>query len=173
MTIRTVAASALLAVLPVAAVACSGEDSASTSTTTTTTTAVRNFAVATPQGQVSLSLDGKLPPGWPEDFPVPRSAEPAGSGSLGGTDSTVRVAVYTTTGSGQDTLDFYVDNPDLQVGPPSGAGSGQGFVGSADLLSPFAGGVTVLSRDGEGYLVVTLTEGDGGSDSTATSATSG
>ena len=82
--------------------ACSGEDTDATSSTTTTTTSAppRNFQVSTPDGQVSLSLDGQLPPGWPTDFPVPDGAEPAGSGSIGDAESTVRVGVFTTTETG-------------------------------------------------------------------------
>lgn len=166
----TVTALALAAaVVPLAS--CSSEDSASTSTTASTTTAStvpKNFQVSTPAGQVSLSLDGQLPPGWPEDFPLPDDAEPAGSGSLGDAEATVRVGVFTTTASGQDTLDVYANDEDLQTENPSLAGSGDRLVGSLDLVSPFAGSVTVLSRSGTTYLIVTLNDGAGGSASTTT-----
>lgn len=171
---RSSALLALLAAVPASLlVACSSDDAASTTTTTTTTTtAPRNFQVSTPQGQVSLSLDGELPPGWPQDFPVPDSAQAAGSGSLGGSDSAVRVAVFDTSESGQDTMDFYADNKDLETKSPSVAGAGENFVGSVELVSPWTGSVTVLSREGSGYLIVTLTgDGSGGTSSTTSSDT--
>ena len=81
----------------VAAAGCSSSSSSSTAGPATTaaspatTTAsptpkiwAKNFQVSTPNGQVSLSLDGQLPPNWPSQFPVPAGAKAAGSGSLGG-----------------------------------------------------------------------------------------
>lgn len=150
--------------------ACSGDDTATTSSTTTTTTsaAPRNFQVSTPDGQVSLSLDGQLPPGWPTDFPVPGGAEPAGSGSVGDAESTVRVGVFTTTEAGQATLEFYTDNTEVQTDNPAAAGSGDGLVASLDLVAPYEGSLTVLSRTGATYLIVVLNEDSPGSSGTTT-----
>lgn len=150
--------------------ACSGEDTDATSSTTTTTTSAppRNFQVSTPDGQVSLSLDGQLPPGWPTDFPVPDGAEPAGSGSIGDAESTVRVGVFTTTETGQATLDFYTDNSDVQTENPAAAGSGDRLVASLDLVAPYEGSLTVLSRTGTTYLIAVLNEDAPGSSSTTT-----
>lgn len=163
-----VAALAIVLVAGGAVAGCSSDDSSSADSTSTTTTteATKNFQVATPEGQVSLSLDGELPPGWPEDFPLPDGAEPAGSGSLGGSESTVRVGVFEVSGSGREVLDFYAGDDALETGEPSFVGSGEDLVGSIDLVSPYAGSVTVLSRDGVGYLVVGLT-GSGATETTA------
>lgn len=168
---RTLAALTAAAAALVPLGACSGDDSADTTTTASTTTASapKNFQVSTPDGQVSLALDGQLPPGWPEDFPLPDGADPAGSGSLGDGSSTVRVGVFATDASGQETLDFYSSNPDVQSENPSVAGAGDRLVGSLDLAAPQAGSITVLSRDGSTYLIVVLNDaGAAGSDSTTT-----
>ena len=77
MRIRWVSALAIFAIVLMAACGSSSKSSSST-----TTTVPRNFNVETPNGQVSLSLDGQLPPNWPSSFPVPSGATPAGSGSL-------------------------------------------------------------------------------------------
>jgi hypothetical protein len=165
--IVTTLAAASIAV-PVAA--CSNEDSTAESTTTTTTTSTppKNFQVSTPDGQVSLSLDGQLPPGWPTDFPLPDGADPAGSGSLGDGDGTVRVGVFTTTESGQDALAFYTDNKDVKTENPSAAGAGDRLVASVDLVSPVEGSLTVLSRSDTTYLVVVLNDSTSGSSSSTT-----
>lgn len=173
MKVRRLAITALIAPLALASAAvplgaCSTEDSATTSSTTTSTSTStpKNFQVSTPDGQVSLSLDGQLPPGWPEDFPLPEGSEPAGSGSVGDAGATVRVGVFTTSTSGQDTLDFYTDNTDVQTENPSVAGSGDRLVGSLDLVSPDPGSITVLSRSGSTYLIVSLNDGESASSTT-------
>lgn len=141
------------------AAACSSTDSTSTTTSTvpTTTADTKNFQVATPDGQVSLSLDGQLPPNWPAEFPVPRGASAAGSGSLGDSSSTTSVAVYSTTQSAPDVLDFYTGNSKLTTTAPSVIGSGSTFVGSVEITDPYTAGVTSVSRGEQTYLVITLT----------------
>ena len=79
MRIRSVSVLALSGIMLLAA--CGGDDSES-SANTTTTLSNTHLDVETPDGQVSLALNGKLPPGWPSDFPIPKGASPAGSGSL-------------------------------------------------------------------------------------------
>lgn len=165
---RFAIAIATVAVIAVPVAACSGDDTADTTTTTTTSAPPRNFQVSTPDGQVSLSLDGQLPPGWPSDFPVPDGAEPAGSGSIGDGESTVRVGVFTTTGAGQATLEFYTDNTEVQTENPAAAGSGDRLVASLDLVAPYEGSLTVLSRTGTTYLIVVLNEDAPGSSNTTT-----
>lgn len=143
-------------------VGCSGEtDAEDTSTSTTTVVASGSFEVATPDGQVSLSLDGDLPPGWPDDFPLPADTEPSGSGSLGDESSAVLVGVFTTTLSGPDAFSFYVEDDELELGAQTQAGKDDRFVGSAELVSPYEGSVTVLSREGSTYVVVLLGQGGG------------
>src|SRR4051794_32702828 len=101
--IATASAPAVIGLMAGATVGCSSSDTstpATTSTSTTTTTASnRTVAFDTPDGQVSVSLDGKLPPNWPTAFPVAPGATPAGSGSLGNSDKTVMVGVYSVSGS--------------------------------------------------------------------------
>lgn len=171
-----IAASTALASLVLAGAACSSNNSASTTTaaegatSTSSASLPQSFQVDTADGQVSLSLDGKLPPGWPKDFPVPASAQPAGSGSLGtSADSTLRVGVYTTSDSGDTVLDFYSNDPDLVTAGRKGAGLGDNFAGRIELTSPYTGSVTVVSRQGKTYLVVTLK----GEQPTATTSTTG
>lgn len=175
MRLRAIA-SAALACLVLAGAACSSNDTAATTTaageaaSTTSGSLPQSFQVATSDGQVSLSLDGKLPPGWPGDFPVPDSAEPAGSGSLGtSADSTVRVGVYTASESGDAVLDFYSNDPDLVTTGRKAAGLGENFAGHIELTSPYTGTVTVVSRQGKSYLVVTLK----GEQPTSTPSTTG
>ena len=120
----------------VAAAGCSSSSSstaspatttASPATTTATPTPARtaqNFQVSTPSGQVSLSLDGKLPPSWPSEFPVPSGAKVAGSGSLGGSSSATLVAAYTTSESAPDAFTFYKDNSKLTAWGQKSVGAG-------------------------------------------------
>lgn len=167
----------LTLVIVTGATACSdnSSDSASKTTTTrkeaTTTTRAKNFEVSTPDGQVSLSLDGKLPSGWPTSFPVPDKAEPAGSGSLAGSTSGYLVAVYTTTQSGKDTYDFYTGQTALQPTDQKSIGS-TSFLGTMKIASPDTGSITVTEVSGTTYIVVLLkTSGTSTSTTTATSTT--
>ena len=108
--------------------ACSSDGGDATTTTekvTTTSTAPKDLSVSTPEGDVSLSLDGKLPSDWPKDFPTPDRTEVAGSGSLAGNDSGVMVGVYTTKESGQDAFDFYAKDDSLQPTNSKSAGPRQ------------------------------------------------
>lgn len=169
MTIRLTAAAAAAA-LVLGAAACSSESATTTTTEpVSSTTRPQSFQVETPEGQVSLSLDGKLPLGWPGGFPVPESAEPAGSGSLGGSDKAVRVGVFTTNESGESTLDFYTQDQSLQTTGRHAAGVGENFVGRLTLTSPYTGSVNVASRQGSTYLVIVL-QGDTTASTTSTTA---
>jgi len=138
--------------------ACSSTTSTSPAATSSpaTTAATKNFQVSTPDGQVSLSLDGKLPPNWPSDFPVPRDATAVGSGSLGGSSSTTSVAVYSTSQSASDVLAFYTGNSKLTTASSSLIGSGSNLVGSVKITDPYTAGVTSLSRGDQTYLIITL-----------------
>ena len=152
-----------------AAAGCSGSSSstaspatttASPATTTATPTPARtaqNFQVSTPNGQVSLSLDGKLPPNWPGEFPVPSGATVAGSGSLGGSSSATLVGVYTTSESPSDAFAFYKDNSKLTTSGEKSVGAGAHFVGRAKITAPYTGSVTVVSHSGTTYIVIVLT----------------
>lgn len=153
----------------VAAAGCSSNGSSKASPATTaaspaTTTAsptpkitAKNFQVSTPDGQVSLSLDGQLPPKWPSQFPVPAGAKAAGSGSLGGSSSATLVAAYTTSESASDAFAFYKDNSKLTTSDQKSVGAGAHYLGKAKITAPYTGSVTVVSRSGTTYIVIVLT----------------
>ncbi len=152
-------------------VGCSSTDSSAPATTTTTSTttapsANKTFAVDTPDGQVSLSLDGKLPPNWPSTFPVPSDATAAGSGSLGNTSKTVLVAVYTVKGSAADAFSFYRSNSSLTVSDASSFGVGNAYVGKMKLSGTYTGSVSVVGRNETTYAVIVLENPDGSSSGT-------
>ena len=146
----------------VAAAGCSSSSSptaspATTKASPTATSTAKNFQVSTPNGQVSLSLDGQLPPNWPSQFPVPSGAKAAGSGSLGGSSSATLVAAYTTEEPAPDAFAFYTDNPKLTTSGQKTAGAGAGYVGRAKITAPYTGSVTVVSHSGTTYIVIVLT----------------
>ena len=157
--------------------ACSDGDDATTTTEKRTTTTAedssKDLSVSTPEGEVSLSLDGNLPSDWPEDFPIPDRTDVAGSGSLAGKDSGVSVGVYTTKESGKDAFDFYAQDDSLEPTNPSSAGIGSGFLGSVDIGGDYDGSVTVAGISDTVYIVVVLnTDGGGSTGSTTTTSSS-
>lgn len=169
----------VLAVI-VAAVAiggCSNSDSGSTTTEKTkgsdsVSKGNKTFAVDTPDGQASLSLDGSLPPNWPSDFPAPKDSKVAGSGSVAGSDSGVKVAVYSTRQSGQDAFDSYKSQSALKPTDVKSVQPGGLFLGSMKISGSNDGTITVTEHDGNTYVIVVLS-GGGGSASTTTTAKSG
>lgn len=161
-----------IAVVVVAAIvlggaACSSDDDDDAATTTTTAASGSGFSVETPAGQVSLSLEGDLPPGWPADFPLPEGAEPAGSGSLAGDDSGVRVGVFSTTAPAEETFAFFTGESSLEPTGARDVGVGDRFLGSVDIGGDYDGSVTVAGSADTTYIVVIL---EGGT--TATTGTS-
>jgi hypothetical protein len=166
--LRTLVIALLLAA---AAVGCSSSSKKSTSTTTSTSSGSKSFQIQTPEGQVSLSLDGKLPPNWPSEFPVAPGASPAGSGSLGNTSKTTLVGVYSTTGSAQDAFNFYKSTSAYTVDSSSSAGIGSAFVGSVEFSGSYQGSATIASLSGTTYIVIVLETG--GASSTTTTTTGG
>ena len=111
---RKIVTTVLLTAVSMTGAACSSGGSNKTATTTTEAKS-KTFQVTSAEGQVSVSLDGELPPNWPDGFPVPSGAEAAGSGSLGNTTKTVMVGVYSTSTRPENTYDFYKSNSDLTV----------------------------------------------------------
>ena len=163
MRMRPVLALAALAIVLLAACG-----SSSKSGSATTTTSLKNVAVETPDGQVSLSLDGHLPPNWPAGFPVPTGAAPAGSGSLVNGGSGLLIGVYSTTQPPADAFNFYKTNASLTVSNASSVGSGDKFVGMLELSGSYSGNVTVVAAGGQTYIVVTLTSGSSTTTTTTT-----
>lgn len=167
---RSIAASAMvLALLALVASACSSEDTSTDSTDSTSTTAGSgNLSVSTPEGEVSLSVDGDLPSGWPSDFPLPDRTEPAGSGSLADESSGVMVGVFSTKESGKDAYSFYTGESSLDPSDTKSAGVGSGFVGSMKIGGDYDGSVTVAGIESTTYIVVILNNEGVGSSSTTT-----
>ena len=153
MRIRSVSVLALSGIMLLAA--CGGDDSESSSNTTTTCRST-HLDVETPDGQVSLALNGKLPPGWPSDFPIPKGASPAGSGSLVNSEKGVRIGVYTTSQAPADAFDFYKSNDALNVTASASAGTGDKYVGTIQFDGSPPGNVTIVSSGNNTYIVVTL-----------------
>jgi hypothetical protein len=164
----------------VAAAGCSSSSSSTAGPATTaaspaTTTAsptpkitARNFQVSTPNGQVSLSLDGQLPPNWPGQFPVPAGATAAGSGSLGGSSSATLVAAYTTSQAASDAFAFYTGNSKLTTSGQKSVGAGAHYLGRAKITAPYTGSVTVVSHSGTTYIVIVLTSSPSSPSASAT-----
>jgi hypothetical protein len=117
-----------------------------------------SFQVSTDSGQVSLSLDGQLPPNWPSDFPVPSGATPAGSGSLTGSSSGVMVGVYQTTATPADTFAFYQSpSSGLTTSGAKSVGVGSSYVGRLKMSAPHNGSVTVVSHNSTTFIVIVIT----------------
>ena len=153
MRLRSVSVLALSGIMLLAA--CGGDDSESSANTTTTFRST-HLDVETPDGQVSLALNGKLPPGWPSDFPIPKGASPAGSGSLVNSEKGVRIGVYTTSKPPADAFDFYKSNDALNVTASASAGTGDKYVGTIQFDGSPPGNVTIVSSGENTYIVVTL-----------------
>lgn len=140
----------------VAAAGCSSTSSPASSPATSATSP-SSFHVSTPDGGVTLSLDGTLPPDWPSGFPVPSGAKVAGSGSVSSSSSGTHVAAYTTSQSPSDVFAFYKDNSQLTTSSERSAGVGSAFVGQLKITKPYPGSVTVVSYSSTTYFVVVLT----------------
>ena len=145
--------------------ACSSSSKSGSSTTTTTG---KNFHVETPDGQVSLSLDGQLPPNWPATFPVPSAATAAGSGSLVNQDKGVMIGVYSTSESPQDVYNFYKTNSSLTVTSSKSAGAGSAYLGTIKLGAQYDGSSVVVASLSGVYIVITLKAGAAAGTTTTT-----
>jgi hypothetical protein len=160
-----VAAAALL--IGTVAVGCSSDDSNKSSSSTTTSKSNRkSFQVTTPDGQASLSLDGQLPSGWPSGFPVAPNTKKAGSGSLGNTNKTVLIGVYSATSKPDDVFNFYKSNSAYTVDSSNSVGAGSAFVGTVEFSGAYTGNTTVVSNQGTTYVIVSLETGGAGTTST-------
>jgi hypothetical protein len=163
--------SSVAVVLAVAVLAgCGGDDNDSASTTTTTSG--KSLQVETPDGQVSLSLTGDLPPNWPTSFPTPEGATPAGSGSLVNSTAGTLIGVYTTDQSASDAFDYYKTNTSLDVTSSSSAGVGTAYVGTVKLGGTYDGSsVVVAGANDTTYIVITIKPSSGGSSTSARTTT--
>jgi hypothetical protein len=165
-TMRKLAGVAAVAALVGAVAAgCSSDDSSKSSSSTTTKSSGKSFQVSTPDGQASLSLDGQLPPGWPSGFPVAPDTKKAGSGSLGNTNKTVLIGVYSATSKPDDVFNFYKSSSAYTVNNSTSAGAGSAFVGTVEFSGAYTGNTVVVSNDGTTYVIVSLESGGAGSTS--------
>jgi hypothetical protein len=170
---RNVATAILIATLAATGLGACSSDSSSDSTSTdrssvSTSKSSDGFSISTPAGEVSVSLSGDLPPGWPSDFPLPKKTDPAGSGSLGGSSSGTMVGVFSTKESGSDALDFYAGDSSLDPSSKKSAGGSSTFLGSVDLGGSYPGSVTVGEISGTTYIVAILNSDGAGSSTTTT-----
>jgi len=156
---------AIAALIGAVAVGCSDDSSSKSSSTTTSKSSRKSFQVSTPDGQASLSLDGQLPPGWPSGFPVAPDTKKAGSGSLGNTNKTVLIGVFSATSKPEDVFNFYKSNSAYTVNNSSSAGAGSAFVGTVEFSGAYTGSASVVSNDGTTYVVVELDTGGAGATS--------
>jgi len=174
---KTLATVMVAAALIVGVAACSSKAKTTTAPTTTTTadSSNRTFQITTADGQISLSLDGKLPPGWPASFPIPDGATAAGSGSLANSSNGKLVAVFTTSGAAADAYDFYKGSSAFTVDSSSAIGAGPAYVGTVAFSGAFSGRVNVLSRGSQTTIVVTLdaTSANGSTSAGGATATTG
>jgi hypothetical protein len=159
---RAWAAAAAVAAVTVTVGGCSSSSSSTTATTpgvTSTATPSKSFTVNTPAGTVSVSLDGKLPSGWPSGFPLPSGSTAAGSGSLASSSSSsgAMVGVFHVSGSGSDAFDFYKNSTTLTVSDVSSVGVGPAFAGKLRFSGPYSGATTVTSVSSQTLLIVVLT----------------
>ena len=166
---KTVVTVALAAALLVPISACSSKSK----TTTTAAESNKTFEVITTDGQISVSLHGNLPPGWPSGFSLPGGAVPAGSGSLTNSSAGKQVAVFTTSASPSDTFAFYETDPGLTVDRSQSASVGPAYIGSVAVTGTYTGRVTVLSKGGSTSIVILLDATTGGSSSGGSTNTTG
>jgi hypothetical protein len=110
---------------------------------------------------VTVSLTGKLPPGWPSDFPLPPGTSPAGSGSLRRADETAMVAVFSTAERPSDAFAFYTGNTQLQGSNARSVGVGSSFAGTMKFSGELEGSLSVLGRE-KTYIVVALSSSTSG-----------
>jgi hypothetical protein len=169
-----IAALITVALVVMGASACSSDSSSDSTTTAKDTSSVSSsgdgFSISTPEGEVTVSLNGELPSGWPDGYPLPKRTDTAGSGSLADTSSGVMVGVFTTKESGQDAYDFFTGESSLDPSSESSAGGSSNFLGSMTTGGSFPGSVTVGEIDGSTYIVVILTNDGKGSTTTTTSS---
>ena len=119
------------------------------------------FEVSTPQGQVSLSLTGKLPPNWPSNVPVPPGTRPAGSASLVGKSNGIKAGVYRTRQSPQQVYDYYTSQPSITTTSKSAVGSGSNYVGRVSITAPITANITIVPYQHGSAIVIAIPGGHG------------
>lgn len=131
-----------------------------------------NFEVTTQEGQVSLSLNGKLPPNWPSNTPVPPGAHPAGSASLVGDAHGIKAGVYRSGQSPQQVYDYYTSQSSITTTSKSAVGSGSNFVGRVSITAPITANISIVPYE-HGSLIVIVIPGGHGPSTTPTTIPEG
>jgi hypothetical protein len=131
-----------------------------------------NVEVSTPEGQVSLSLNGKLPPNWPSNTPVPPGARPAGSASLVGNAHGIKAGVYRSRQSPEQVYNFYTGDSSITTTSKSAVGSGSNFVGRVSITAPITANITIVPYQ-HGSLIVIVIPGGHGASTTPTTLPEG
>jgi hypothetical protein len=121
----------------------------------------KQIEVQTANGQLSLSLNGQLPPNWPHDAPVPPNAHPAGSASLVGESQGVMAGVYRSKQSPEQVYEYYTTESSITTESHSAVGSGDKFVGRVTLTHPVAANVTIVPYEGGSLFVMVISGGRG------------
>ena len=131
---------------------------ATTGASPTATSTAKNFQVSTPNGQVSLSLDGQLPP----ELAQSASRSPQGPRLLARALWVVRVRRRSSPRTPppsrpRTAFAFYKGNSKLTTSDQKSVGTGAHYVGRAKITAPYTGSVTVVSHSGTTYIVIVLT----------------
>lgn len=132
----------------------------------------KSVEVSTANGQVSVSLNGKLPPNWPSDVPIPPGANPAGSASLVGKANGIMAGVYRSSQSPEEVYNFYASDSSITTTSKVGVGSGSNYVGRVSMSAPVTADVTIVPYQG-GSLIVVAIHGGQGPSTTSTTLSSG
>jgi hypothetical protein len=120
-----------------------------------------NVEVSTPEGQVSLSLNGKLPPDWPSNTPVPPGARPAGSASLVGNSHGIEAGVYRSRQSPEQVYNYYTSDSSITTTSKSAVGSGSNFVGRVSITAPITANITIVPYQHGSLIVIVIPGGHG------------
>ena len=99
-------------------------------TTTTLAVETKGFATETPDGQVSLSLDGVLPPHWPANFPVASAHRSRRLGLARRYHQDCARRCVLVDRPAADVYRFYASNSAYSVDRSTSVGNGSFFVGN-------------------------------------------
>lgn len=121
----------------------------------------KQVEVQTANGQLSLSLNGELPPHWPHDAPVPPGSHTAGSASLVGESHGLMAGVFRNRQSPEEVYSYYTTANSITVQSQSAVGSGNRFAGRVVVTRPVDANVTVVPYQHETLIVIVIPAGRG------------
>jgi hypothetical protein len=132
----------------------------------------KTLEVATSNGQVSVSLNGQLPPNWPCCVPLPPGTYTAGSASLVGESNGIKAGVYRSRQSPQQVYNYYASDSSITTTSKAAVGSGSDFVGRVSISAPLTANITIVPYQ-RGSLIVIVIPGGHGASSTPTTIPTG